>query len=73
MPKPDMQTTSSSAWNVEIKPDINNDGYQYVVSKSFAPNDDMILTSRLSYDSEKEAEEEAEKIIQTLTPPPPEG
>lgn len=68
-----MQTTFSSAWNVEIKPDSNDNGYQYVISRSFTQNDDMILTSRLSYDSEKEAKEEAGKIIQKLTPPPLQG
>lgn len=66
-----MKATSFSTWNTEILP--NENGFQYRISKTVAPDNDLVMTSLLSFDSEDEAEAKANEMIQRFNPIPPAG
>lgn len=66
-----MEVKSSSTWNMEILP--NENGFQYRISKIVAPENELVMTSLLSFDSEEEAQAKAAEMIQELSPTPPTG
>lgn len=66
-----MKAISSSTWNTEILP--NENGFQYRISKTVTPENELVMTSLLSFDSEDEAKAKANEMIQKFNPIPPAG
>lgn len=66
-----MKKITSSTWITEILP--NENGFQYKISKTVAPENELVMTSLLSFDSVDEAKLKAAEMIQKFSPSLPAG